>query len=122
MSNSQSSKQQHGVGAIAQVYKRFLHPSKVIKAKYPNMRGDDKLEGLIELRREKKQVNKRTQMCIVMRHEDFANTELHAVERWVKVTTSSVSTFVPDDDDAEEPPTEGGGGYSYFYNAWGYSE
>ena len=35
-----------------------------------------------------------------MRHEDFPNAELYAVERWVKVTTAAPSRFVID------PPPE----------------
>ena len=106
MSNNQRSICPHGAGAIAQVSKRFLHPSKLIDDKYPNTTGDYKVEGLIEVRREVKTVNRREQMCIVFHHKDFQNVELHAVERWVKVTSSATSTFITSTDTIQEHPTE----------------
>ena len=96
MSSSQSKTAQHGIGAVASVCKRFLHPSKTVSEKYPNMRPDERLEGCLELRKEVKKVMRREQMCIILRHDDFPNIELHAVERWVKVTKPAASTFDTD--------------------------
>lgn len=100
MASRQQQNNNHGIGAIATVKKRFLHPSRLIDEKYPNRRPTDELSGLLELRKEEKTVRTKLQMCIVMRHEDFPNAELYAVERWVKVTTAAPSRFVID------PPPE----------------
>jgi len=96
-----SQNKSHGLGAVAEVSKKFLHPSKLVDEKYPNMRGDHKVNGLLEIRRESKTVRRKEQMCIIFRHDDFPNKELHAVERWVKVTTAATSLFV-----TEQPTTE----------------
>jgi len=60
----------------------------------------------VEIRREVKNVNRRDQMCIVLRHDSFPNTELHAVERWVCVTTAAASTFDSSGPTIEESTTE----------------
>lgn len=102
MSARNSENTVHGLGAVGEVSKRFLHPSKLVAEKYPNMRGDQKVCGLVEIRREVKTVWKREQMCIIFRHDDFPNVELHAVQRWVKVTTPAASLFIPEEALTEE--------------------
>lgn len=92
----------HGVGAIAKCQKRYLHPSKVVNETLINTQGDYVVEGLIEIRKEVKKVNKRDQLCIVMRHDLFPNLLLHAVIRWVKVTSEGTAFFNEDIPVAEE--------------------
>ena len=93
MSNATTTNSNHGIGAIASVRKKFLHPSKAVNDRYPNMVGATQVVGLKEVRKEQKNVNRRLQWCIIFKHDDFPDTELHAVERWVMVTVAAASTF-----------------------------
>ncbi len=61
----------NGIGAAVAVYKKFLHPRKEVCAKYPNANKGDVLNELLVVLTEEKTVNKRQQLCVVMRHVDF---------------------------------------------------
>eukprot|EP00957_Ditylum_brightwellii_P098164 7479083-Ditylum_brightwellii.AAC.1 len=52
-----SKKKKCGVGAIYSVIKRFLYPRKLVDEKYPNVTHNERLGGLIALRRETCTVN-----------------------------------------------------------------
>ena len=78
-------KKKHGVGAVCRVLMRFIHPSKLIRDKYPNRTEQQKLGELTVIRQEVKTVNRKPQMCIIMRHDIWPNKELYCVKRWVKV-------------------------------------
>ena len=78
-------KKKIGVGAVCRAYMRFIHPSKLIRDKYPNATHQDKLGEMIVIRQESRKVNHKDQMCIIMRHDHWPNKELHCVKRWVKV-------------------------------------
>ena len=76
----------NGVGAVVTVYKKFLHPRKEVCAKYPNANKGDLLDHLLVVRTEEKTVNKRHQLCVMMRHVDFDDgLLLYAVARYCKV-------------------------------------
>ena len=92
----------HGVGAIASCKMRFLHPSQLVREYYVNANRDLEITELLEVRRETKTINRRQQLCIVMRHDDFPNQLLHAVQRWVKVTREAPSRFDTADEDMVE--------------------
>jgi hypothetical protein len=79
-------KLRNGVGAVARVKKKFLHPAKDISDRYMNQDHNEELDGLLVLRKEQKRVNTREQTCVVFRHEDF-DKEIYCVERWCKIVT-----------------------------------
>ena len=64
---------------------RYLHPSKLVNDTIPNRVHNQRLENLLALRLETKIVNRQEQECVVLRHEEFPNAELHCVKRWVRV-------------------------------------
>ena len=76
-----------GKGAVCSVLTKMLHPGKDVAAKYPNAAHNKKVENLIALRKEAKTVNQKEQVVIVFRHSDFAEVELHCVERFCHVMT-----------------------------------
>ena len=80
-------KKQLGIRTTCEALKFFLHPRKVVSNKYPNELAHERLEGLLVLRRESKKVNNKEKVCIVLRHNDFENEELHCAQRYVKVLT-----------------------------------
>ena len=106
----------HGVGAKISVYKKFLHPRKVIStSKYPNATKNDVLDNLLVIGQEEKVVSKRRQVCLTMRHDDFDDGEiLHAVARFCKVTeegpVESLFNIIPTNDmeNAVNVAVEGG--------------
>ena len=78
-------KKNNGIGAKCQCLTRFLHPRAIVDAKYPNATQRDRLSNLLTIKKEKKQVNKVEKLCIVFRHDDFPNIELHCTERYANV-------------------------------------
>ena len=49
-------KLRNGVGAVARVKKKFLHPAKDISDRYMNQEHNEELDGLLVLRKEQKRV------------------------------------------------------------------
>ena len=72
-------KKTHGVGAIVSALNKFLHPSTLIREKYPNPKNCQRLEGCKMLQQEVKKINQKDQLSLVITHEDFldANGNLH---------------------------------------------
>ncbi|KAL7577946.1 hypothetical protein ACA910_007573 [Epithemia clementina (nom. ined.)] len=70
-----------GVGGKGNVAAKFAHPSEHLRAKYPNDIKEKILIGGVIVRLEQKTVNRRQQLCVVFRHHDFAEIELHTVRR-----------------------------------------
>src|SRR6056300_117073 len=84
--SSMRRKLRNGVGAECSCLKRMLHSRPVIDAKYPNARHHERLEGLVCIRREKKTVNHREQVCVFFLHANFPDEEIYCVEGYCKVT------------------------------------
>lgn len=78
-------KKNHGVGAICTVLKRFLHPGRIIKQRYPDFTVIDKLQNLVAIRQEEKRIKNKAVLCIIFRHDDFPNVEIFAPKHHVKV-------------------------------------
>ena len=80
-----------GKGAIISALLKFLHPSELIRNKFPNPVHGYRLSGCIALRQEVKKVNRKEQLCLVVHHEEFKTgdkyDELHAVVKHWKVHT-----------------------------------
>lgn len=76
-----------GIGAVCSVVVQYLHPSKLIKDKYPSRGAKERLGNLVAIRRETLKVNRVDRVCIVFRHDDFPNQLLHCCERWTRVDT-----------------------------------
>ena len=79
------------VGAIISALLRFIHPSKHIHNKFPNVVQGQRLENCVTIRQEVKKVSQKEQLVLVVRHEDFNNPddsfmELHGVKRYWKVS------------------------------------
>ena len=97
----------HGIGPIASVQIRHLHPRRVVEAMYQNVGYQDRLDGCIELEQREMRVNRVAQVCIVLRHELFENTQLHAVKRWVKITEEGPEQAHFNADDGGPPDEDG---------------
>ena len=80
-----------GKGAIVSSLLKFLHPSELIRKKYPNPVHGHHLSGCIALRQEVKKVNRKEQLCLVVHHLEFKTGDeydaLHAVVKHWKVHT-----------------------------------
>ena len=75
----------HGVGAIVLALLRFIHPSKHIHIKFPDVVQGQLLENCVTIRQEVKKVTQKDQLVLVVNHEDFKNPddsyiELHGVK------------------------------------------
>ena len=98
----------NGIGAVVTVYKNFLHPRKVVCAKYPNANKGDVLNELLVVGQDEKTVNKRRQMCVVMQHVNFDYGQLlHSVSRHCKVEQEGATEHFFNDTIQDDP--EGGG-------------
>ena len=76
----------------------MVHPSKHIRDKFPNLPDKQRLEGVVVLRKEIKSINHREQEAIIFRHDDFADTELYASQRFCRILEEcpAVDYFVRD--------------------------
>lgn len=98
-----------GKGAEVTCLTKYLHPSEHIRNKHPNLQSGHRTEGCIVLRQEIKKVNRRDQLCIVVRHDDYktddgGSMELHAVKQWFRITKEGPAAdfFVVDGEQHEE--------------------
>ena len=69
-----------GIGAVGSIMIKYVHPSEHIRNKYTNPQPQQKLDGVLIVRLEHKKVARKDQECVVFRHDDFSNIELHAVK------------------------------------------
>ena len=81
----------HGVSAIVSALLRFIHPSKHIHNKFPNVVQGQQLENCVTICQEVKKVSRKEQLVLVVNHEDFKNPDesyikLHGVKRYWKVS------------------------------------
>ena len=74
-----------GVGATCTVATKYLHPRKIICDKYPNATAKSCVDKLLVVKQETLTVNKKLQLVISFRHEDFEGTEVYCVKRWARV-------------------------------------
>ena len=89
-------------GAIVSALLKFLHPSELIRNKYPNPIHGHRLSGCIALWQEVKKVNRKEQLCLVIHHEEFKTgdeyDELHVVVmHWKVHTEGDPDLFSPKD-------------------------
>ena len=74
-----------------------MHSKPVIAAKYPNIIATDRIVDLLVLKREVRKVNRKDQMCVIFRHEDFESTKIYCVQRFCVVTKEGpASEFFPE--------------------------
>ena len=79
-------KKAHGKGATVSCLIKFLHLSQLICNKYPNPENEQRLEGCLTICQEVKKINRKDQLAIVVKHDDFIGTdqepqELYAVKK-----------------------------------------
>ena len=87
----------HGVGAIVLALLRFIHPSKHICNKFPNVVQGQRLENCVTICQEDKKVSWKEQLVLVVHHEDFKNPddsyiELHGIKQYWKVSQEVTQT------------------------------
>ncbi|KAG7359200.1 transposase IS4 [Nitzschia inconspicua] len=103
-----------GIGAVCSAPLSCMRPSQIIhsQTKYPNGGGKGRIEGLVALRKETKLLNRKLQVCIVFRHDDFPNEEIYCHERFCKVEQEGPANqffgdvVVVDEEEEQEIPTE----------------
>jgi len=86
-----------GKGAVVSVLSSRLHPSLLIRDRWPNPQKNHRVENLVIIRQEVKKVNRRDAMTLVMTHEDFKvdgeYTELHAIKRFCIIKSEGDPDF-----------------------------
>ena len=79
-------KKRLGTGAKCTVLARYLHPSKRINDVFPDRTHQQRVDDLVVVREEEKEVNRIKKGCIIFTHLLFSGEELFCVKRWAKVT------------------------------------
>ena len=78
-----------GKNAKVSIMTKCLHPSRLINDVLQNYESNHRLNNCIVVRMEEKKVNRRNQLVIVLKHEDFKTNgepeEIYDVTRWCKV-------------------------------------
>lgn len=87
-----------GRGAEVTCLTKYLHPSEHIRNKHPNLQSGHRTEGCIVLRQDTKKVNRRDQLCIVVRHDDYkaddgGDIELYGVKQWFRITKEGPADY-----------------------------
>ena len=77
-----------GVGAVASVMSKFVHPSRSICHKYPNRPNNHKLEGVILVKVGKKVVRRGAYAILVFAftYFDYPDEQFYAARRYIHVT------------------------------------
>ena len=80
-----------GRDAMVSCIMKNLHPSKVLRDAFKNLPMGHRLGGLTVKRMEKKKINLKDQLAIIVTHNDIKDLEgnlieLHASKRWFVVT------------------------------------
>ena len=101
------------VGAQYSTFLGVIHPAKQVAEAFPNRTHHQRIWGLLALRLETLKVNRKEQVCVILRHDVFPNVLLHAVRRWVQVDvagstpiTGVESATSDNDGDEEDEPQE----------------
>ncbi|KAL7564567.1 hypothetical protein ACA910_013965 [Epithemia clementina (nom. ined.)] len=110
-----------GVGAIGCIKAKFAHPSKHIRAKYPNNLRDVTIVDRKVVRLEQKLVSQHQQLCIVFMHGDFEGLELHTIWKHFVVTQQGDNELLFDAQTTEqqqEAETAAGGSTRMSGSEW----
>ena len=108
-------KKTHGKGATVSCLIKFIHPSQLIRNKYPNPASGQRLEGCITVHQEVKQIDRKDQLAIVIHHDNFKEPDgetlqkLYAVKKHCTIQAKGDPDFffdVPVVVDAQEQPQE----------------
>ena len=104
-------KKTHGVGAVVSVLTKFVHPSQLIRDKFPNLPNGHRLSGCITLRQEVKRINQKEKLSLIVKHNDFKNDdeeyqELHACKRHFQIQEEGDPEFFFDIPQQVTPTTE----------------
>ena len=83
-------KKTHGVGATVSCLIKFLHPSELIRNKFPNPVNGQRLDGCITVCQELKKINRKDQLSLIVRHANFVKADgdpilLHGVKKHFKI-------------------------------------
>lgn len=111
---ARSTKKRLGKDAKVSIIVRYLHPSRLISTTMPNVASNQRIEDCIVIRMAVKKVNRRDQLVIVMKHDNFktndgAPEEIYSVSRWCKVQEEGPSEYYFDNEDngeAAQPSNE----------------
>ena len=105
-------KKTHGVGAVISTLIKFLHPSALIREKFPNLEHGQRLPGCMTVRQEVKKINRKDQLSLIVTHPDFKDAEgnlqeLHAMKKHFTIEVEGDSDLFFDGQLAiqpEQPP------------------
>ena len=102
-----STRLQAGVGAECSVLIKLLHPRKLVSDTLMNWEDNERLVGLVAIKKEKRSVNRKDQDCIIFRHDRFLNQELYCTSKFCKVLKEgSRVDFFADATSDSAPPVE----------------
>ena len=84
----ESSKLRAAVGAVASVMSKSVHPSKSSRDKYPSRTKNHKLQGVVLVEVDTKDVRQGANaiLVFVFTHLDFPGQQFYAAKRYIHVT------------------------------------
>ena len=80
-----------GVGDVAPVMSKFVHPSKPIRDKYANRPKNHKLEGAVLVEEDVKVLRRGADLIpvFVFTHANFSDKKIYAAKQYIHVTQES---------------------------------
>ena len=70
-----------GVGSKCSVIIRFVHPSREVSKVIQNSSANERLNDLLLIKEDRRNVNHRESICYVFRHEKLESIELYAAKK-----------------------------------------
>jgi hypothetical protein len=100
-----------GKDALCSALARFLHPSVLVRQRYPNMNKTKRITALRALRLEQKTVQGHDKECVVMTSNEFTDNhgqylEIYCVRRYCTVDVEGPPTFYFDSGTVPVTPTQ----------------
>ena len=83
-----------GKEAKVSILINYLHPSRLVRDKYPNPLPGQRLEGCTVVGQGSRRISGGHQEAYVVRHPDFGDNDLYATKRWFKVIEEGPDEFI----------------------------
>lgn len=88
MTTTPTPRKEINVGDVCSVLLRYLHPSQLISARYPNQEHGERLTNLLVIGTDTKRIRGIERRCVIFRHPEFENIQLYCSVQFARVSTA----------------------------------
>lgn len=88
MTTTPTPRKEINVGDVCSVLLRYLHPSQLISARYPNQEHGERLTNLLVIGTDTKRIRGIERRCVIFHHPEFENIQLYCSVQFARVSTA----------------------------------